>query len=164
MILVKFFERIARFWWVKERMSDLLRKHEQFTYLLIYHERPERIAHGHSFVMSDLSNLLTDALLTWATWAIRSQSLFWHERPEWFAHSRSFVLSDLSELLTVAHLIWVIWANNQMTDEQMSEFPTLGLAQYSRYCIGDSSVGLRLGSVGIGDSSVGTRFSLVGFW
>ena len=64
-----------------------------------------------SFIMSDLSELLTVAL--------------WHDCPEWLAHSRSFVLSNLSELLTVAHLIWAFWANEQMSDEWMSEFPTL---------------------------------------
>ena len=44
---------------------------------------------------------------------------------------RSFIMSNLSELLTVAHE--VIWANcsqlliwsEQMSDDQMSEFPTL---------------------------------------
>ena len=44
------------------------------------------------------------------------------ERPERFANGSSFVLCDLSKSLTVAHLIW---ANEQMSDEQMSEFPAL---------------------------------------
>ena len=35
---------------------------------LIYHERPEQIAHSCSFVMKNLSNSLTVALLTWETW------------------------------------------------------------------------------------------------
>ena len=68
-ILVKFFGRIAC--------------------LLIYHERPERIANGCSFVMSDLSNSLIVTLLTWATWAIRSQLLICPERSEQIAHSHS---------------------------------------------------------------------------
>ena len=63
--------------------------------------------------------LLTVALLSWATWAICSRSLFWHKRSERFAHSRS--------------LSWAIWANHsqsliwseRMSYEQMSEFPTL---------------------------------------
>ena len=59
---------------VKERMSDLLRKNKQFAHSLIYHERP---AH---FSMSNLSDLLTVAHLSWAIWA-----------------NRSFDLSDLSE-------------------------------------------------------------------
>ena len=45
------------------------------------------IAHGRSFVMSDLSNSLTVALLTWATWAICS----------------------------VTHLSWAIWANHSQS-------------------------------------------------
>ena len=61
--------------------------------------------------MSDLSESLTVAHLSWATWTIRSALLICLERPERFAHSSSFVLSDLSDLLTVAHLIWVKWAN-----------------------------------------------------
>ena len=47
--------------------------------------------------MSDLSDSLTVALLTWATWAIRSQLLFCPEWSELIAHSRSLNLSDLSE-------------------------------------------------------------------
>ena len=71
-------------------------------------------------IMSNLSKSLTVALLSWATVAIRSQSLIWHKRPEslicperceGIAHSRSFDLSNLSK-----------WA---MSDEQMREFPTL---------------------------------------
>ena len=58
-----------------------------------------------SFIMSDLSESLTVAHLSWAPWAICSRSLFWYEQPERFAHSRSFVLRDLSESLAVAHLI-----------------------------------------------------------
>ena len=78
-----------------------------------------------SFIISDLSESLTVALLSWVTWAIRSQSLFCHEQPERFAHSRSFILSDLSKSLKVTHLIWVIWANEGLGNEQMSKFPTL---------------------------------------
>ena len=59
-----------------------------------------------SFVLSELSESLTFAHLSWATWTIRSQSLICPERPEQIAHICSFVLSDLSK-----------WA--------MSEFPTL---------------------------------------
>ena len=50
--------------------------------LLIYHEQPERVAHGCSFVMSDLSNLLMVAYSSWAIWAYPSQSLIWFERNE----------------------------------------------------------------------------------
>ena len=79
---------------------------EWIAHSLIYHERPERITHSRSFVMSDLSDLLTVAHLSWATWAIGSQSIICLERSEQIAHSRSF---DLIE-----------WAN-----EQMNEFPAV---------------------------------------
>ena len=36
------------------------------TYLLIFHEQPEQFAHSRSFVLSDLSELLTVAHLIWA--------------------------------------------------------------------------------------------------
>ena len=72
MILVKF-------------LSDSLRKNKQFAHLLIYHEQPERITHGRLFVMSDLSDLLTVAHLSWAIWANRSQSLIWFEQSEWMS-------------------------------------------------------------------------------
>ena len=84
MILVQFFEQIARFFLSNKVNERFAQKNERFDHSLIYHEQPEQIAQSHSFVMSDLSE---------------------------FAHSRSFVLSDLSESLTVAHLIWAIWAN-----------------------------------------------------
>ena len=71
------------------------------------------------------------ALLSWATWANHSQSLFCLKQPELFSHSFSFVMSDLSNFLTVAHLSWAIWANcpkslitmsnfEQMSNERMS--------------------------------------------
>ena len=88
MILVKFFEQMA--------------------HLLIYHEQPERIAHSCSFVMSDLSNSLTVAHLSWATQELRSQSLMCLEQSEWITHSRSFDLSEMSE-----------WANEQWANEQI---------------------------------------------
>ena len=47
-----------------ERKTNLLKKKERFAHLLIYHERPERIAHSHSFVMSELSDSLTVAHLS----------------------------------------------------------------------------------------------------
>ena len=46
--------------------------------------------------------------------AICSQALICPGQSERLAHSRSFDLSDLSK-----------WANEQMSDEQMSQFPTL---------------------------------------
>ena len=50
---------------------------------LIFGERPERIAHDRSFLVSDLRDLLT--------------SLIFGEQPEQFAHSRSFDLSEMSK-------------------------------------------------------------------
>ena len=47
-------------------------KNERFAHLVIFGVRPELFAHGHSFLVSDLSNLLT--LLSFG------------ERPERFAH------------------------------------------------------------------------------
>ena len=49
---------------------------------LICHERPKRFAHGCSFDMSDLSDLLTVAHLSWGIWANRSQLLIWFDRSE----------------------------------------------------------------------------------
>ena len=112
MILVKFFVRFARFlrakdW--KEQKSNLLRKNKQFAHslnyhewawvncslLIICHERPEQFTPSRSFDMSDLSDLLTVAHLSWAIWSNRSQSLIWLEQSE------------------------------QMSDERMIKFPTL---------------------------------------
>ena len=56
----------------KERMSNSLKKNKRFAHLLIFGELPERFAHGRSFLVSDLSNLLT--LLIFGEW------------PERFAH------------------------------------------------------------------------------
>ena len=72
-----------------------------------------------SIIMNNLSKLLIVTLLSWATSAIRSWSLFWHEQPERYAHSRSFVLSDLSKSLTVTQLIRAIWENERWTNEQI---------------------------------------------
>ena len=90
-------------------MSDLLKKNKWFAHSLIYHEQTEGISHSCSFVMSDLSDLLTVAHLTWA---IRSQLLICPERSELIAHSRSFDLSNLSEW---AMSKWGMskWANSQ---------------------------------------------------
>ena len=55
-----------RFFWAKEQMSDSLKKNKWFANSLFYHEQPERIAHGRSFVMSDQSDSLTGAHLSWA--------------------------------------------------------------------------------------------------
>ena len=82
-------------------MSDSLRS-------FISSERPERIAHDRSFPLSDLSDSVTVAHLSWAIWAIHSQLLIWFERNE-----------EMSEWANEG------WANEQMRDERMSEFPAL---------------------------------------
>ena len=79
-------------------MSDLHKKTELFAHLLICPDRPEWIAQICSFVMSNLSDVLPVAHLSWATWANRSHLLICSE---WF--------EQMSE-----------WAN-----EQLSKFPTL---------------------------------------
>ena len=128
------FAHIAHFWWVTLAIHShhSIKKrewaHGSFIVSIRANERFAKKTSDSlicSFIMSDLSKSLKVTLLSWATWAICSRSLFWHERPKRFAHNCSFVLSDLSELLTVAHLIWAIWANEQMRDERMSKFPTL---------------------------------------
>ena len=52
------------------------------SWSLICLGQPERFAHGRSFPLSNLSNLLTVAHLSWAIWANRSQPLIWLEQNE----------------------------------------------------------------------------------
>ena len=87
----RFPERIARFLPKNERMTIPSKKNKRFAHSLIFgerpepkrsflvsdlsdslifSERPERFTHICSFIMSDLRELLTVALLTWATCAI----------------------------------------------------------------------------------------------
>ena len=49
----RFSERIARFLPKNEQVAQ---KNERFAHLLIFSEQPERFAHGHSFLVSDLSD------------------------------------------------------------------------------------------------------------
>ena len=46
------------------------------NFFSICHERPERFAHGSSFVLSNLRDSLTVAHLSWLIWANRSKLLF----------------------------------------------------------------------------------------
>ena len=78
------------------------------------------MAHGCSFVLSDLSSLLTVAHFLWATWVICSRSLICLERSERIAHSRSFDLSKMSK-----------WANERWANERI---PSPGFCD-SKYCI-----------------------------
>ena len=71
---------------VSQRANDrFAKKNKQFPHLswatwancsqlLIFHERPERFAHSHSFVLNDLSELLRVAHLIWAIWANEQMS------------------------------------------------------------------------------------------
>ena len=100
--------------WANGRFT---KKNKRLVHSLIFGERPEQITHGHSFLVSDLSDSLTSlikkeemsesliknvqktyqtydftilvALLTWATWAIGS--------------------------VTVGHLSGAIWANRSQS-------------------------------------------------
>ena len=91
----RFPEGVTLFLPKNERISDSLKKRaiRSFTHfwwatwairscLLIFGERSEQIAHGCSFLVSDLSDLLTLLIIG--------------ERPEQFAH--------------IAHFWWVTWA------------------------------------------------------
>ena len=64
--------------------------------------------------MSDLSESLTVAHLSWATWAIRSQSLICFEKSEGIAHSRSFDLSEFSALAFIFMLYLVLFWSSEM--------------------------------------------------
>ena len=92
----QFFERFAHFLWAKEQRSNTPMKQskslqslfcqerpEQIAHVLLFcHEWPEWFAHGHSLDMSDLSDSLTVANLSWAIWANSSQLLIWFEQNE----------------------------------------------------------------------------------
>ena len=86
------------------------------SWSLIFAERPERINRGHSFLVSDLCNLLT--------------LLIFGERPKWFAHEKrgnewiaqfffniqkTYQKYNFSQIFgsnrSFAHLSWAIWAN-----------------------------------------------------
>ena len=113
----KSFERIAHFLWAEEQMSDLLKKSvicsfsllswapwSNCSWLLFCHEQPERFAHCRSFVLSNLSDLLTVAHLSWAIWVICSQS----RANEWWANDsvgNSLICLLLIRLLLIRSLL-----------------------------------------------------------
>ena len=121
MILVIFFERIPCFLWAKKANERLLKNKQAIrsfvllswatlanhSRLFFCHERLEQFAHGRSFGMSDLSNLLTVAHLSWAIWANRSQSLIWSEQSE--------LMSEWANMSEWAMSKWTMseWANFQ---------------------------------------------------
>ena len=90
-------------------MSDSLKKPSN---LLIYHEWPERMAHSHSFVMSNLSYTLTVDLLTWAihsvahlSWAIWGNERWVNSQP-WCTQCS---LTPWWDAHGGAWEIWVTW-------------------------------------------------------
>ena len=70
-----------------------------------------------SIIMSNLTESLTVALLTWAPWEIRSQSLICSEQSERITHNCSFDLSNLSK--------WAMSKWGMSVYERMNKFPTL---------------------------------------
>ena len=71
----------------KNKILDFLPNFfERIAHSLISYEQPERIAHSCSFVLTDLSDLLTVAHFLWATWVICSKSLICLERSERITH------------------------------------------------------------------------------
>ena len=86
-----------------------------------------------SFLLSNLSQSLTVAYLSWATWAIGSlqgwefahrfskQIACFLPKNEWMSNLLkktsdslicSFLVRDLINSLTIAHFLWVTWANH----------------------------------------------------
>ena len=86
--LLNFFEGIAHLLWAKEKWAICSKKPSNS---LICPERPEGNAHICSFVMSDLSDSLTVAHLSWATWANPSHLLIC---PEQFEHMSEWAMSE----------------------------------------------------------------------
>ena len=83
-------------------MSDLANRSRS----LIWHERPERFAHRSKFVLSNLSDSLTVAHLSWAIWANRSQSLIWFEQISEWAMSKWANSQPWSVLWKNVHIIY----------------------------------------------------------
>ena len=104
-------------------------KNEQLAHLLIFCERPERFAHGRSFLVSNLSNSLTSLVKKegmskslgvffnvqntykkiWMNESLVLTFLWVKERLSDLLN-RSFIMRDLRAWLTVAHLSWATWA------------------------------------------------------
>ena len=79
-------ELIARFFknFLKGKNKMLFKFVWENRSFFVSEEQPERIAHGYSFVMSDLGDSLTAGPLSWAIWANRShRSLKWAILSKW---------------------------------------------------------------------------------
>ena len=129
---LEWFAHIAHFWWatcsfLKNLQKIVPKKYDSkqilLSELLVFcKQKCESLKKTSdslicSFIMSNLRKLLMVALLTWVTWAIRSQSLICPERSEQIAHSHSF---DLSELIERAN---ERWANKRIPNPALN--PTL---------------------------------------
>ena len=83
---------IARFFakkWANERFA------QKTAHSLIFGERPEQFAHSRSFVLSDLTELLTVAHLIWAIWAIWANERWAYERIPNLCSWHSELLSEI---------------------------------------------------------------------
>ena len=92
----------SHFWWATWAIR---------SWSLISSEGPERIAHGRSFLVSDLNKLLMIAHFLWGTCANGSWWLIFGEGSEWIAHSCSFDLSEMREMSK--------WANERWENERV---------------------------------------------
>ena len=105
---------LAKIFWANRSLAHFLwATWANRSWSLICLERPERFAHGRSFPLSDLSDLLTVAHLSWAIWANCSQPLLWFERNEqmsewaneWWAMSEWANSQPCSKLKRCADLV-----------------------------------------------------------
>ena len=135
------FEGITDLLIFSQKPSNSLRnqwEHSQPCNSLIFGERPERITHDHSFLVSNLSNLLTSLIKKeeiskslaffrkptknvpkkhFSQILLSKSLVFCEQKSKWAICSekksnlliRSIIMSDLSKLLTVAHLSWANW-------------------------------------------------------
>ena len=103
---------LVKFFWANCSFFVSNRANERFAHFLIYHERPEQITHGRSFVMSDLSDLLTVAPLSWAIWANHSQSLIWFEQSEQMSELAMSKLANSQPWVKYPPPLSSIWLQN----------------------------------------------------
>ena len=99
-------------------MSDLLKhKNEQFAHSLIFGEWPEQFAHGHSFLVRDVSESLMVAYFWWATWVIGSHHSL--KKRKWVNHS--FFSKNLQKC-TKKHFIQIFLSESLVFCEQKSKW------------------------------------------
>ena len=122
----QFSEQMARLFaknWANEGFA------QKTSASLIFGGRPERFAHGHTFLMSDLSESLrlfifgerpeqfavTVALLSWAALTICSQPLIFPVQSEWIALSRSFLANERWANEQIPNPGWVLGNLNRLS-------------------------------------------------